>query len=111
MVVGVMYLWGFGRGVIAMAAENPSRSVVAEVVVDTFAMATDAGSRGVRLRSRGSPFGDYVFGGTDYGADISIKWISDTRLLIVCEQCRNLVGGIVSWGQWNDVSIKYDITP
>lgn len=101
------YLLFFG-GHVLQSASNPAKSVTAEVIEDSsFAAATDAAYLGVAVKARWNPIRHYVFGGSDYGAQIQASWINDHVLLIHCIQCEQLRGNILK-RKWNGVTICYD---
>jgi hypothetical protein len=72
------------------------------------ASATDVGYLGVTLKTRFNPIRHYIFGGSNYGAQIRVSWISDHVLLIHCERCEKLEGGNILERKWQRVTVCYD---
>lgn len=111
LVLGLGLLIGYGRafsGQVRQYAANPSGTLNAEVIADNgLAAATDAGTLGVTLKTWFNPFRHYVFVGSDYGAQITISWISDRVLLIRCEHCEKLKTGKVPERKWHQVTVCY----
>lgn len=103
----VLYLRIFG-GHVLQSALSPKGNITAEVVSSGMAAATDADYLGVTLKTRLDPIRHYVFGGSNYGADIRIAWIGDHVLLIQCEHCEKLEGGNILERRWHQVVICYD---
>ena len=110
-VVGVGLLIVYPRifgGRVRQTARNAKGTVTAEVVASGFAAATDVGYLGVTLKTRFDPVRHTVFGGSDYGAQITISWIGPNVLLIRCQHCEKLQGGNILEQKWHQVTICYD---
>jgi hypothetical protein len=104
----VVYLRVFS-GHVVQSASNSKGNLKAEVINDSgTAAATDVGYLGVTLKTWFNPIRHYVFGGSNYGADIQIKWINDHTLLIHCDHCEKLDGGNILERRWHQVIICYD---
>jgi hypothetical protein len=107
LAVTVLYLRVFGGRVVQSVA-SPKGNITAEVVSSGMAAATDVDYLGVTLKTRLDPIRHYVFGGSNYGADIRVSWIGDHILLIHCEHCEKLEGGNIVEQRWHQVVICYD---
>jgi hypothetical protein len=106
----IAYLRIFGGHVLQIAS-NPESSVTAEVIEDgSGAGAMDVGYLGVSLKTKFNPIRHYVFGGSNYGAQLHVSWISDDVLLIRCEHCEKLNGGDILERKWDRLTICYDLS-
>ena len=94
-------------GHVLQRVSNSTGSLYAEVIDDDSAAATDVNYLAVGLKSRFNPIRHYVFGGSNYGAQIRLAWINDRVLLIRCEHCEELKGGNLLERKWHQVTICY----
>ena len=107
----VLFYFRTSSGRILQRLPSPDNSVIAEVDKDgSDAAATDTFYTGVALRTRRNPIRYYVFGGLDYGANITVSWLDSNNLLIKCEQCSKLNGGNMKKYTWRKIVIHYDIS-
>lgn len=103
----LVYAWT-SSGRVVQRTVNPTGNVIAEVIDGEFAAATDVGSLNVILKTKFNPVRHYVFGGSNYGAQIRISWIGPNVLLIRCQHCEKLQGGNILEQKWHQVTICYD---
>jgi hypothetical protein len=102
----LFYLRAYG-GRTLQREVSPNGKVIAEVIVSDSAGATDVNTLDVSLKNELNPIRHYVFGGLDYGAQVTVSWIDNDRLLIKCQHCENLHGGDIFERKWHDVMVCY----
>jgi hypothetical protein len=87
---------------------SPDGRVIAYSVLNTTSTAMDADASWIELRTRFTPFRHTVFGGLNYGADVTVSRIDSRNLLIRCAKYNKLdIKG--KEAKWHGISIHYEI--
>jgi len=93
---------------IEEAVISPDGNITAEVITSG-APATDASTTYVKIHEKHSPSKHIVFGGSNYGAEITVSWIDSKNLTVVCQNCSALQRRIKDEDKWHNISIHYDM--
>jgi hypothetical protein len=102
-------------GVTGQRLSSPGGRAVARTHWSGGAGATDANYVCVSLRTWYSPLWHCVFGGLDYGTELSISWLDSKHLLVRCGGCNKdpqfslkLGPPLIRENQWRDVTVRYE---
>jgi aspartyl aminopeptidase len=94
---------------IEEAVISPDGNVTAEVISSTEAAATDANTTYIKVHEKYSSSKYIIFGGANYGAEITVSWIDSRNLTVVCENCSALQRRVKDEDKWHKISIHYDL--
>jgi hypothetical protein len=105
--IGLIFLLS-GCEKIEEAVISPDGKITAEVVSSTSAGATDVNTTYIEIHEKhGSKH--IVFGGSNYGAEITVSWIDSKNLTVVCQNCSALQRRVKDEDKWHNISIHYDM--
>ncbi len=90
------------------AVVSPDGNATAEVITSA-APATDASTTYVKEHERNRSSKHIVFGGSNYGAEITVSWVDSKNLTVVCKNCSSLQRRVKGEDKWHKISIHYDI--
>jgi hypothetical protein len=111
-LVALVTLWlriRLGSGQLIDSKLSPDGKYVAEYRFHKQGGATATNDKSVQIRTRLNPFGHTVIDALDHGADLSIRWIGPTSLLVTCPGSGGKLDFYGKDTKWREISIHYDL--